>query len=194
MQLDAPKTPLTSITVAKAKALDRTQRLFDGAGMYLEISPAGGKLWRLKYRLRGKEKRLALGKYPDVSLCQSARTTRRGAATVGRWHRSRRTQKSRQTCPGASGQNTFETIAREWHVKVASTQAETTHQKRLRFLEGDVFPFIGDRPIANLAAPICSPSYIESKIAVPSISHAGCTTYAGGYFAMPLARGSRAVT
>ena len=60
--------PLTDTAIRKAKPTDKPQRLFDGGGLYLEISPAGGKLWRWKYRHGGKEKRLALGTYPDVSL------------------------------------------------------------------------------------------------------------------------------
>ena len=57
--------PLTNVAISKAKPTGKTQRLFDGGGMYLEISPAGGKWWRLKYRHGGKEKRLSLGTFPD---------------------------------------------------------------------------------------------------------------------------------
>jgi len=58
---------LTDTEVRKAKPSDKPQRLFDGGGLYLEVSPAGGKLWRFKYRFGGKEKRQALGKYPEVT-------------------------------------------------------------------------------------------------------------------------------
>ena len=56
---------LTDTAIRKAKPADKPQRLFDGGGLYLEVSPAGGKLWRWKYRINGKEKRLAIGIYPD---------------------------------------------------------------------------------------------------------------------------------
>ena len=59
---------LSDTSVRNAKPLEKPSRLFDGGGLYVEVSPSGGKLWRLKYRFGGKEKRLALGKYPDVSL------------------------------------------------------------------------------------------------------------------------------
>ncbi|MDR2787647.1 MAG: Arm DNA-binding domain-containing protein, partial [Candidatus Accumulibacter sp.] len=59
---------LTDAAVKNAKPTDKPARIFDGGGMYLEISPSGGKLWRMKYRFGGKEKRLALGTYPTVSL------------------------------------------------------------------------------------------------------------------------------
>lgn len=63
--------PLTDIEIRKAKPGSKPIRLFDGNGLYLEISPSGGKLWRFKYRIDGKEKRLALGSYPEISLAQA---------------------------------------------------------------------------------------------------------------------------
>ncbi len=63
--------PLTDTTIRTVKPTGKTQRLFDGGGLYLELSPAGGKWWRLKYRFGGKEKRISLGVYPDVDLDRS---------------------------------------------------------------------------------------------------------------------------
>jgi hypothetical protein len=59
---------LSDTAIRNAKPAAKPYRLFDGGGLYLEVSPSGGKLWRLKYRFDGKEKRLALGKYPEISL------------------------------------------------------------------------------------------------------------------------------
>lgn len=58
---------LTDKAVKNAESSSRTRKLFDGGGLYLEVSPKGGKWWRLKYRFGGKEKKLALGVYPDVT-------------------------------------------------------------------------------------------------------------------------------
>ena len=63
-----PPMPLTDIKIKNIKPESKTKKYFDGNGMYLEVTPKGGKYWRLKYRYAGKEKRLALGIYPDVSL------------------------------------------------------------------------------------------------------------------------------
>lgn len=63
--------PLTDTAIRKTKPAAKPQRLFDGGGLYLEIAPAGGKWWRLKYRHGGKEKRLSLGTYPDTSLADA---------------------------------------------------------------------------------------------------------------------------
>jgi hypothetical protein len=62
---------LTDVVVRNAKAQAKTTKLFDERGLYLEISPSGGKWWRLKYRIHGKEKRLSLGVYPDIKLKQA---------------------------------------------------------------------------------------------------------------------------
>ena len=60
--------PLTDTAIKNAKPGDKSRRMADGKGLYLEIAPSGGKWWRLKYRFEGKEKRLSLGVYPAVSL------------------------------------------------------------------------------------------------------------------------------
>ena len=144
--------PLTNTAISKAKPTDKPQRLFDGGGMYLEISPAGGKLWRLKYRFGKKEKRLALGSYPDVPLAKARERRDEARRLLADGIDPGEHRKATKSMQAGLAANTFEVIAREWHAKVASNQAETTYTKRLRFLEGDVFPFIGHRPIAELAA------------------------------------------
>jgi hypothetical protein len=63
-----PQIPLTATAVKNAKPQSKPKRLFDGGGLYLEVAPSGGKWWRFKYRFAGKEKRISLGVYPDVSL------------------------------------------------------------------------------------------------------------------------------
>ena len=70
--------PLTDTKIRTAKPADKPKRLFDGGGLYLEVSPKGGKWWRLKYRFGGKEKRLSLGVYPEVTLKDAPPATRGG--------------------------------------------------------------------------------------------------------------------
>ena len=132
---------------------DKKQARFaDSGGMYLQVSPAGSKRWFLKYRVGGKEKQLALGSYPDVSL-KSARLARDAA----------KLQKSEGTDPvqarklnklkaSRNSGNTFKAIALEWYGKQAP-QWSTSHAARmLRQLERDLFPWIGERPIEQIHA------------------------------------------
>ncbi len=132
---------------------DKKQARFaDSGGMYLQVSPAGSKRWFLKYRVGGKEKQLALGSYPDVSL-KSARLARDAA----------KLQKSEGTDPiqarklsklkaSRSSGDTFKAIALEWFGKQAP-QWSTSHAARmLRQLERDLFPWIGERPIEQIHA------------------------------------------
>jgi hypothetical protein len=65
---ELPPVPLTDIKIKNAKPSQKPQRLFDTGGLYLELSPKGGRWWRFKYRFGGKEKRISLGVYPDVAL------------------------------------------------------------------------------------------------------------------------------
>ena len=73
--------PLTDTAVRAAKQQVQARKLFDGGGLYLEVSPAGGKWWRWKYRFGGKEKRISLGFYPDISL--KLASERRDAVWLG---------------------------------------------------------------------------------------------------------------
>jgi hypothetical protein len=79
--------PLTDIALRTAKPKTKSYRMSDAAGLYIEIMPNGSKLWRLKYRLDGKEKRLALGAYPEVKLIEAreAREAARKLIAAGAW-------------------------------------------------------------------------------------------------------------
>ena len=59
---------LSDTTIRSAKPSEKPKKLFDERGLFLLVQPSGGKLWRLKYRYLGKEKKLSLGRYPDISL------------------------------------------------------------------------------------------------------------------------------
>ena len=130
---------LTNLAVKNAKSNGKTQRLFDGRGLYLEISPKGGKWWRFKYRFSGKDKRLSLGVYPDISL-QKARQRRedmRKMVSDGIDPGEHRKAQKRAT--KSKGANSFEVIAREWFEKYSANWAEESIRKGLRGLERDIF-------------------------------------------------------
>lgn len=145
--------PLTDTALKAAKPTGKSQRLFDGAGLYLEISPSGGKWWRFKYRFDTKEKRLSLGVYPEVSLKEARERRdemRRLIANGVDPGINRKIQKAAKLDRSA---NSFEAIAREWFAKHSPGWADTHSSKIIRRLEKDVFPWIGGRPISEISAP-----------------------------------------
>ncbi|MBE0624410.1 MAG: integrase arm-type DNA-binding domain-containing protein [Burkholderiales bacterium] len=144
--------PLTDTAIRKAKPSTKSVRLFDGGGLYLEVSPSGGKLWRLKYRIGGKEKRLALGAYPATSLASARQKRDEARKLLAEGIDPSERRKSTKAARAGLAANTFEVIGREWYAKTAPMLAENTKAKLLTFLEKDVFPWIGARPIAGLAA------------------------------------------
>ena len=145
--------PLTDTAVRNAKPGAKPVRLFDERGLYLEVSPTGGKWWRVKYRLDGKEKRLSLGIYPDVGL-KDARDRRDAARKLLADgidpSENRKAQKSARADRAA---NSFEVVAREWFAKFSATCATHHGDRIIRRFERDIFPWIGGRPISEVTAP-----------------------------------------
>ncbi|WP_394788777.1 tyrosine-type recombinase/integrase [Rhodoferax sp.] len=125
-------------------------RLADSVGLYLEVSPAGSKRWFWKYRKDGKEGRMALGSYPDVGL-----TAARKARDAAKLHKSegrdpvqvRKVEKLRGANPGG---DTFKAVALEWYAKQAPQWSASHAERSLRQFERDLFPWLGDRPMAGI--------------------------------------------
>lgn len=144
--------PLSEIKARNAKPRANAYKIFDGGGLYLFVTPSGGKLWHFKYRFDRKEKKLTFGPYPEISLLDA---------------RQKRDKARRQLLNGidpsavlkaqkqASMQETetFEVIAREWHGRFFSTWTEGHAETIMSRLERDLFPWIGKRPIADIKAP-----------------------------------------
>ena len=148
-----PPIRLTALQVKNVKPADKTHRLFDGGGLYLEVSPRGGKWWRLKYRYAGKEKRISLGVYPGVTL-KEARDRRYQARKLldGFIDPSEHRQSIRERIRTTAA-NTFEVVAREWFAQHEPTWAQSHSSKIIRRLEKDIFPWIGKKPIDSITPP-----------------------------------------
>ncbi|ERJ39038.1 Integrase [Burkholderia sp. AU4i] len=144
---------LTDVTIKNAKPGEKPIRLFDGGGLYLEIAPAGGKWWRLKYRFDGREKRISLGVYPDVGL-KDARERRDAARKqLANGVDPGDAKKARKAASEERAANSFELVAREWFARYAPGWASSHADKIIQRLERDMFPWIGGRPIAEITAP-----------------------------------------
>jgi len=145
--------PLTDTAIRNAKPGEKPIRLFDGGGLYLEVSPAGGKLWRLKYRVDGKEKRLALGSYPDTGL-KDARARRDDARKLlAAGADPGETRKAAKRARAAVDTNTFEALGREWMATRGKEWTDSYTSKTRSALERHAFPAIGTRPVADITAP-----------------------------------------
>lgn len=142
--------PLSDVAIRKLRASDKTQRIFDGAGLYLEVSPAGGKWWRLKYRFQGKEKRLSLGVYPATGLAQARIKRDEARKLLARDIDPAVQRKAIRAAGKEAASNSFEVIAREW---LAVRQPEWTEQqfeKERDRLQNHAFPWIGKLPIREV--------------------------------------------
>jgi len=125
-------------------------RFADSGGMYLQVSPAGSKRWFLKYRVGGKEKQLALGSYPDVSL-KLARLARDAAKLQkAEGYDPIQVRKVEKLKAGRTEGDTFKVVALEWYKKQAPQWSESHAERMLRQLERDLFPWIGDRRMIDI--------------------------------------------
>lgn len=158
--------PLTDTAIRKAMPGPKTRKLSDGKGLYLELSPAGGRWWRLKYRIAGVEKRISLGTYPETSLkaarekMEEARalvaqgidpSQARKAAKQEAAHQDEQAQREAQGLPL---HGSFESVAREWFDTRKDEWATTYAKKIFRRLEADVFPWLGRLPVPNITPPM----------------------------------------
>ena len=144
---------LSDAAIRSAKPTDRERKLFDGNGLYLLIAPNGGKRWRWKYRFGGKEKVLALGVYPAVSL-KDARQKREEADAQRRAGIDPGVQKQAiKAAIRAEVSNTFEVVAREWFAQQSVVWAETHRRHTMAYLEKDIYPLIGGIPVGGVRPP-----------------------------------------
>jgi integrase len=144
---------LSKLLIDKTKPQAKSVRLSDGRGMYLEISPAGGKWWRFKYRFAGKERRISLGVYPDVPLAAAREKREEARRQVAAGIDPGEQRKAAKVALVESTENTFEAIAREWFGLFSPKWVKGHADKIIRRLELNVFPWLGARPIKAITAP-----------------------------------------
>lgn len=142
---------LTDTFVKNVKATDSDVGIkhADGQGLYLHVKPAG-KYWRMSYRFDGKQKTLALGTYPEVSLLKARdrRTNARALLADGIDPGAAKREEKQAKADAAA--NTFELVSRDWLAKTAAERMASTHSKVTTWLEKDVFPWIGAMPISAI--------------------------------------------
>ncbi len=169
--------PLTDTKIRGEKPADKPKRLYDERGLYLEVSPSGGRWWRLKYRIAGREKRLSLGVYPDVSLKEARERRDESRKLLADGIDPSENRKALKSASLDRAANSFEVVAREWFAKFSGGWAPSHKDRLIRLFERDIFPTIGGRPISEIAAPelLSALRRIESRGAVDTAHRArGC--------------------
>ena len=144
---------LTDIAIRNAKPAEKPLRLYDRDGLYLEISPAGGKWWRLKYHFAGKEKRISLGVHPEVDLKKARQRTLEARQLIAERVDPSEHKKAAQRAAKQQDAYRFEAVAREWITRMAPGWAPRHAARVLARFERDVFPWLGPQPIARIGAP-----------------------------------------
>lgn len=141
---------LTELQIKKIKPADKPQKLTDGKGLYLLAHPNGGKYWRMSYRFDGKQKTLSIGVYPEVTLAQARDRRDSARKLLANGEDPHETKKAVKRTALASSDNSFESLAWEFH-KVKSPMWTPGHAKQwLVNMEKHAFPKIGAKPISDI--------------------------------------------
>lgn len=145
--------PLSDAKVKNAKVGAKPTKLADGDGMYLLVTPAGGKCWRLKYRWNGREKTLAFGTYPAVSLTDAREKKVAAKKLLANGVDPGLDKMLKKVTAATTAGNTFSFVALEWHGEFKSTWEPEHADRLLARMNNYLIPFLGPRPIAEIRAP-----------------------------------------
>ena len=144
---------LSDAKIRNAKAKTKPYKISDGEGMFLLVTPSGSKYWRLKYFFAGREKLLALGVYPEISLSDARERRIQARKTLATGGDPGEVKKASKRQVVLNIENSFELVGREWFEKRKKEWAANTVKTILNRLENDIFPKLGKRPVAEITAP-----------------------------------------
>jgi len=147
--------PLTDTKIKQARPKEKSYKLFDGAGLYLLISKAGGKSWKLKYHFNNKEQLLTLGAYPSVTLFEARKLRDENKQLIVNGinpNQLKKEKKEQQQQEAIKSQNTFKNIALERLEKIKDDISEPHYKRSYNSLKNDVYPYIGDKNIDEVEA------------------------------------------
>lgn len=144
---------LTDTKVRTVKPKEKPFKIADGKGLFLVVQPNGSKYWRFRYRFADKEKLLALGIYPDVTLADARRKRDEARKQLADDIDPGMAKQLKKLAKKQVAENSFESVTREWHIKFSSKWTPEHGAKILTRLEKDVFPWLGHRPITEITAP-----------------------------------------
>ena len=141
---------LNARQVDAAKPREKAYKLADGAGLYLEVVPSGSRYWRMKYRFNGKEKRMAFGVYPTVSLAQARALRDEAKKKLAEGIDPSFAKKEEKLVRDVQLNNTFQAVALEWHGTKVSRWSEGYASDIMEAFNKDIFPYIGQQPVNEI--------------------------------------------
>ena len=144
-------TRVTDVTIRKAKPRGTAYKITVGEGLYLQITPSGGKLWRQRYRFNKREKTLSLGQFPAIGLAEARQLRDNARKQLANGLDPSAVKRAEKVSRG--GSESFEVLAREWHEKRLPTWAESTAMDAIQRLEKNIFPYLGQRPARDISSP-----------------------------------------
>jgi integrase len=142
--------PLTDLQVQKAKAKEKEYKLSDGGGLYLLVTPTGGKLWRFDYRFNDKRKTLSFKTYPEISLSQARINREEARKLVANGVDPSEFKKEQAYKRELESQNTFELVTRKWFDTHKGRWSEGHSKHILSRFENDIFPVVGNKPLVDV--------------------------------------------
>jgi len=152
--IEGLRMPLTELQIKKAKPLPgKPVRLYDTRGLHLEVSPSGGKLWRLKYYFNKKENRISLGIYPEVGLSEARSRCNEARKLLSNNIDPSQKRKDEKLAQTERSENTFGKVARSWYAKFSKRWVPLYAERVLSRMNRDLLPFLEDRPIDEIEAP-----------------------------------------
>lgn len=140
-----PFMKLSDTKLRSLKTPDKPTKYFDGDGLFLLVTPTGSKLWRLKYRYQGKEKGMALGKYPEISLTQARALRFSVRQTLAQGN-----DPAKIKAQAKADAMTFDDLATRWLERSAPTWSDATYEKRANRLANNVRPWLGPKPVGSI--------------------------------------------
>ncbi|PLL07255.1 integrase [Klebsiella pneumoniae] len=141
---------LNARQVDAAKPREKAYKLADGAGLYLEVVPSGSRYWRMKYRFNGKEKRMAFGVYPAVSLAQARALRDEAKKKLAEGIDPSFAKKEEKLVRDVQLNNTFQAVALEWHGTKVARWSEGYASDIIEAFNKDIFPYIGQQPVNEI--------------------------------------------
>lgn len=141
---------LNARQVDAAKPKEKAYKLADGAGLYLEVVPSGSRYWRMKYRFNGKEKRMAFGVYPAVSLAQARALRDEAKKKLAEGIDPSFAKKEEKLVRDVRLHNTFQAVALEWHGTKVSRWSEGYASDIIEAFNKDIFHYIGQQPVNEI--------------------------------------------